>query len=225
MGVHAQAGLAYKQQRLDRQRGKNQIGRTPGPTQGERSEVLVKEEERNSGRNSGESEEWADYPFLRKVHCFSLPRLIWLLVSSISLAWKRFLRYYPLHEPGARFYMAKDTKEAKEFAIIQTGGKQYIVAEGDTVQIEKLKGPLTGKGYATYAVGDKVVFDNVLLVDNGKDTSIGMPFIDGAKVSAEVTKISRAKKVNVIKYKAKSNYFKKRGHRQPFFEVKILKLA
>ena len=119
----------------------------------------------------------------------------------------------------------KDTPASKEFAIIQTGGKQYIVAEGDTVQIEKLKGPLTAKGYGTYALGDKVVFDNVLLVDNGSDTTIGMPFITGAKVSAEVTKIGRAKKVNVIKYKAKSNYFKKRGHRQPFFEVKITKLS
>ena len=117
------------------------------------------------------------------------------------------------------------SSSAKEFAIIQTGGKQYVVAEGDTLQIEKLKGPLTGKGYATYAVGDKVVFDNVLLVDNGSDTTVGMPFIAGAKVSAEVTKISRAPKVTVIKYKAKSNYFKKRGHRQPYFEVKILKLA
>ena len=86
--------------------------------------------------------------------------------------------------------MAKDTKE---FAIIQTGGKQYVVAEGDTVQIEKLKGPLTAKGYGVYAVGDKVIFDNVLLVDNGSDTTIGMPFIAGAKVSAEVTKIGRAK--------------------------------
>lgn len=100
-----------------------------------------------------------------------------------------------------------------------------MVAEGDTVQIEKLKGPLTGKGYATFAVGDKVVFEHVLLVDNGSDTTIGMPFIKDAKVSAEVTKISRAKKVNVIKYKAKSNYFKKRGHRQPYFEVKITSLA
>lgn len=114
---------------------------------------------------------------------------------------------------------AKTKKEgaSQEFAIIQTGGKQYMVAEGDTIKIEKIKGD--------HKVGDKVVFDNVLLVDNGSDTTIGMPFIDGAKVSAEITKISRAKKVTVIKYKAKSNYFKKRGHRQPFFEVKISKLA
>lgn len=101
----------------------------------------------------------------------------------------------------------------KEFAIIQTGGKQYLVEEGAKVRIEKLKGE--------HKVGDRVVFDNVLLVDNGADTTIGMPFITGAKVSAEITKIGRAPKVTVIKYKAKSNYFKKRGHRQPFFEVKV----
>jgi len=113
----------------------------------------------------------------------------------------------------------------KEFAIIQTGGKQYMVTEGLTLKIEKIKGPLGKDGYAAFNVGDKVVFNDVLLVDNGSDTTIGMPFIAGAKVTAEIIKIARAPKVTVIKYKAKSNYFKKRGHRQPFFEVKILKLA
>ena len=106
---------------------------------------------------------------------------------------------------------------AKEFAIIQTGGKQYLVEEGTTVKIEKIKGD--------HKVGDSVVFEDVLLVDNGQDTTIGDPFIKGAKVSAQISKIARAKKVVVIKYKAKSNYFKKRGHKQPFFEVKITKLA
>ena len=105
----------------------------------------------------------------------------------------------------------------KEFAIIETGGKQYMVSEGETLKIEKIKGD--------FKPGDSVVFDKVLLVDNGKDTTtIGEPYIKGAKVSAEVTSIGRAKKVVVIKYKAKSNYFKKRGHKQPFFEVKILAL-
>ncbi len=113
----------------------------------------------------------------------------------------------------------------KEFAIIETGGKQYLVEEGSTVKIEKLKGPLTKDGYGTYNVGDKVVFDTVLVVDNGQDTTLGDPYIKGAKVSAEVVRVGRAKKVVVIKYKAKSNYFKKRGHRQPFCEVKITKLA
>jgi large subunit ribosomal protein L21 len=119
----------------------------------------------------------------------------------------------------------KKTPTSKEFAVIQTGGKQYMVSEGQTLKIEKLKGPLGKDGYAVYNVGDKVEFKDVLLVDNGSDTTIGMPFIDGAKVSAEITKISRAPKVTVIKYKAKSNYFKKRGHKQPYMEVKILKLA
>lgn len=105
----------------------------------------------------------------------------------------------------------------KEFAIIETGGKQYLVEEGSTVKIEKIKGE--------HKPGDSIVFDKVILSDNGKDTTIGEPYISGAEVTGEIKKIGRAKKVTVIKYKAKSNYFKKRGHRQPFFEVKITKLA
>ncbi len=113
-----------------------------------------------------------------------------------------------------------------EFAVIQTGGKQYLVTEGQTLKVEKIKGALGRDGYAELKVGDKVTFGEVLLSDNGKDaTTVGAPFISGAKVEAEITRIGRAPKVTVIKYKAKSNYFKKRGHRQPFFEVKITKLA
>ncbi len=119
----------------------------------------------------------------------------------------------------------KTEKTAKEFAIIQTGGKQYIVTEGLSLQVEKIKGPLGKDGYELMKVGEKVTFSDVLLVDNGSDTTIGMPFIAGAKVTAEITKISRAPKITVIKYKAKSNYFKKRGHKQPYFEIKILKIA
>lgn len=121
-------------------------------------------------------------------------------------------------------------KEAKaasgEFAVIQTGGKQYMVHEGQTLKIEAMKGELTGDTRKPFVIGDKLTFGEVLLSDNGKDaTTIGTPFIAGAKVEAEIVKIGRAPKVVVIKYKAKSNYFKKRGHRQPFFEVKITKLA
>ncbi|HYF12944.1 MAG TPA: 50S ribosomal protein L21 [Candidatus Paceibacterota bacterium] len=105
----------------------------------------------------------------------------------------------------------------KEFAIIETGGKQYMVSEGETIKIEKISGD--------FKAGDTVTFDKVLMVDNGSDTTIGEPYIKGAKVTAEVKNIGRAKKVTVIKYKAKSNYFKKRGHRQPFFEVTIKKLG
>jgi large subunit ribosomal protein L21 len=100
-----------------------------------------------------------------------------------------------------------------EIAVIQTGGKQYKVSAGETIKIEKLSGD--------HKEGDKVTFDQVLLVDNGKDTTIGTPFIDKAKVVGTITKIGRAPKVTVIKYKQKSRYFKKNGHRQPFMQVKI----
>jgi len=100
-----------------------------------------------------------------------------------------------------------------EFAIIETGGKQYRVSVGESIKVEKF--PKADKE------GAKVVFDKVLLVDDGKDTSIGTPFISGAVVEGTVETIGRAKKVTVIKYKAKSRYFKKRGHRQPFVQVKI----
>ncbi len=100
-----------------------------------------------------------------------------------------------------------------EFAVIQTGGKQYKVTKGDVLNIEKITG--------TFKAGDKLTFDKVLLVDNGKDTTIGTPFIAGATVQATLKEIGREAKVNVIKYKQKSRYFKKNGHRQPFFKVAI----
>ena len=103
-----------------------------------------------------------------------------------------------------------------EFAVIQTGGKQYKVSAGTIVSIEKLK----TKG-VDYKKGDKVSFDKVLLVDDGKNTTVGTPYITGAKVDAEIMEIGRAKKVMVLRYKQKSRYLKKNGHRQPFFKVKI----
>ena len=100
-----------------------------------------------------------------------------------------------------------------EFAVIKTGGKQYKVSEGNFVSIEKIKGE--------YKKGDKVSFDKVLLVDDGKDTTIGTPYIKGAKVDAEITEIGRARTVLVMKYKQKSRYLRRNGHRQPYFQVKI----
>lgn len=100
-----------------------------------------------------------------------------------------------------------------EFAVIQTGGKQYKVSKGTTLSIEKIKGE--------YKKGDKISFDKVLLVDNDKDTTIGAPYIAGAKVDAEILEIGRARKVLVLKYKQKSRYLRRNGHRQPFFKVKI----
>lgn len=91
-----------------------------------------------------------------------------------------------------------------------------MASVGDKLKIEKISGD--------FKAGDKVAFDRVLMVDNGSDTTIGEPYIKGAQVNAEILKIGKAKKVTIIKYKAKSNYFKKRGHRQPFFEVKITSL-
>ncbi|MFZ2523272.1 MAG: 50S ribosomal protein L21 [Minisyncoccia bacterium] len=100
-----------------------------------------------------------------------------------------------------------------EFAVINTGGKQYMVSKGDVVKIEKIKGD--------FKVGDKIVFDKVMLVDNGKDTTIGTPYIPKAAVEATLEEVGRNKTVEVIKYKQKSRYFKKNGHRQPYFKVKI----
>ncbi len=104
-----------------------------------------------------------------------------------------------------------------EFAIIQTGGKQYTVAKGDVIAIEKF--PHESKE------GDIVIFDKVLLVDNGKDTTIGTPFIKNAAVKGKVTEVGRAAKIIVVHYKQKSRYFKKNGHRQPFVKVKIESLG
>ena len=100
-----------------------------------------------------------------------------------------------------------------EFAVIQTGGKQYKVSKGSLVSIEKIKGE--------YQRGDKFSFDKVLLVDDGKNTTIGTPYIKGAKVDAEIVEIGRARKILVVKYKQKSRYLRRNGHRQPFFRVKI----
>lgn len=107
--------------------------------------------------------------------------------------------------------------ETKEFAVIQTGGKQYAVSKGDTITIEKLSD--------TAKEGDAVVFDKVLLVDDGTNTTIGTPFISKAAVKGTISKIGRAAKITVVHYKQKSRYYKKNGHRQPFCQVKIDSLA
>ncbi len=106
------------------------------------------------------------------------------------------------------------------FAIIETGGKQYQVAPGEVIKIEKIKSDKALKE------GDEVVFDKVMLVDSGNDTvDVGTPYITGAKVIGSLVEIGRNKKVVVIKYKQKSRYQKKNGHRQPFFKVKISKIS
>mgnify|MGYP001586508703 FL=1 len=113
---------------------------------------------------------------------------------------------------------AKKTKKEKlpantgEFAVIETGGKQYRVFVGDVITIEKLP---------NVEQGGKVTFDKILLVDSGADTTIGTPYIPEAKVTGELIEEGKGKKILVVKYKAKSRYMKRRGHRQPFSKVKI----
>ena len=108
---------------------------------------------------------------------------------------------------------SKAAPVAGEFAVIETGGKQYQVRVGDVITIEKMPGE--------FAAGDKVTFDKVLVVDNGSDTTIGTPYISGAAVQASFQEAGRHATVLVVKYKQKSRYMKRNGHRQPFMKVKI----
>lgn len=100
------------------------------------------------------------------------------------------------------------------YAIIETGGKQYRVSEGDVVTIEKLE----------VGEGETVQFDRVLTVVGNGDVKIGKPVVDGAKVTGKVVGHGKGKKILVFKYKAKSNYRKRQGHRQPFTKVVIEKI-
>ena len=100
-------------------------------------------------------------------------------------------------------------------AVIVTGGKQYTVAQGDVLYIEKLN----AEEEAT------VKFDQVLAVLDGENTKIGAPVVEGACVEAKVVKNGKAKKITVFKYKAKKNEKKKQGHRQPYTKVEITKIA
>ncbi|MBB5335991.1 50S ribosomal protein L21 [Pectinatus brassicae] len=100
------------------------------------------------------------------------------------------------------------------YAIFKTGGKQYRVSEGDTVIVEKL----------AVEEGATVTFDEVLTVVNDADVKIGTPVVEGAKITAKVEKQDKAKKILIFKYKAKSNYRRRQGHRQPFTKITIEKI-
>ncbi len=107
----------------------------------------------------------------------------------------------------------KKVTKAGAFAVIATGGKQYLVRPGDVISIEKLEGD--------FKKGDTISFDDVLLMDDGSMTKIGTPMIAGTKISAEFIEAGRGKKIDVIQFKQKSRYYKKKGHRQPFMKFKI----
>ena len=100
-------------------------------------------------------------------------------------------------------------------AVIVTGGKQYTVAEGDVIFVEKLNAEAEST----------VNFEQVLAVLDGENTKIGTPVVEGAKVEAKVVKNGKGKKIHVLKYKAKKNEKKKMGHRQPYTKVEITKIA
>ncbi|MDF7668137.1 50S ribosomal protein L21 [Lactobacillus sp. ESL0701] len=100
------------------------------------------------------------------------------------------------------------------YAIIKTGGKQYKVAEGDAIFVEKLD----------VEEGKEVTFDEVVLVSDGKDVKIGSPLVKGAKVTAKVEKQGKEKKVVTFKYKPKKHSHSKYGHRQPYTKVTVEKI-
>lgn len=100
------------------------------------------------------------------------------------------------------------------YAILKTGGKQYMVNEGDVISIEKLNA----------ASGEKVIFEEILVVSNNGDLKVGAPNVAGAKVEATVIEQGKGKKVIVFKYKPKKDFRKKQGHRQPFTKVRIDKI-
>ena len=101
------------------------------------------------------------------------------------------------------------------YAILKTGGKQYKVAEGDVVYIEKLD----------QEAGDTVKFDQVLAILDGDKATFGTPVVEGAKVDATVVKNGKGKKIRIFKYTPKKGYRKRQGHRQPYTKVEIGKIT
>ncbi|MFA5069926.1 MAG: 50S ribosomal protein L21 [Patescibacteria group bacterium] len=101
------------------------------------------------------------------------------------------------------------------FAIIKTGGKQYKVKKDDILTLEKLP----------QKEGAEIAFDQVLLISNGQNLELGKPYLKGVKVGAKILKQGKAEKINVMKFKNKVRYRRKRGHRQLISQVKILSIG
>jgi large subunit ribosomal protein L21 len=97
------------------------------------------------------------------------------------------------------------------YAVIQTGGKQYRVAPGDMVKVEKLSGN----------VGDSIAFDKVLLTSDGENVNLGNPYLTEAKVLGQIARHGKNRKILVFKYKRRKGYRRKKGHRQDFSLIKI----
>jgi len=109
-------------------------------------------------------------------------------------------------------------------AIIKTGGKQYLVKPGDKIKIEKIDKPASAKATAGKERSQEIVFDEVLLLQKGNKLEIGTPLVKGAKVTGKILSHGKGKKVIIFKYKPKTRYKVKKGHRQPFTEIEIIKL-
>lgn len=101
------------------------------------------------------------------------------------------------------------------YAVIETGGKQYRVQEGDVITVEKLK----------VSAGDDIAFDRVLVLNDGENVQVGAPVLESAKVFGTVVENGKGEKVIIFKYKSKKDYRKKQGHRQPYTMVKIESLS
>ncbi len=102
------------------------------------------------------------------------------------------------------------------YAVIETGGKQYRVAKGDTIKVERLDAE----------DGTDIEFDKVLLLSDGADKiTLGTPYVDGGKVVAKVKSTGRGKKIHIIKFKRRKNYMTRAGHRQAFTEIEITKIS
>ena len=102
------------------------------------------------------------------------------------------------------------------YAVIATGGKQYVVKEGQTLDVEKLE----------KEAGSSIELEVLMVTDeDGKDVKVGTPNVSGAKVTAKVVSQGRAKKIRIVKYKPKSRYTRVNGHRQPFTKIQIEKIA
>lgn len=101
------------------------------------------------------------------------------------------------------------------FAVVKTGGKQYRVAKGDTIKVEKLAGE----------VGDKIALSDVLMVADGEAVTVGRPLVDGVHVDAEIVDQGRSPKIIIFKMRRRKNYRRKAGHRQPFTALRIVEIG
>lgn len=109
-------------------------------------------------------------------------------------------------------HMATKTTTQGDFAVIETGGKQYVVSVGDVLEVELL---------AEHEAGKKVEFDTVLMTDVSQATKVGTPYVAGSKVTATLVEETKGPKLSILRYQAKSNRDRKIGHRQKYAKIKI----